>query len=420
MSSTHAVFLLIGLQQAVFCLLWSALAWFGLSRRASTTWAVTALVVTVGVMLIAQRGHLHPWLTYVLSNVALLAGILLLRHGVQRFAHVGSSWRRDVLSLALVIAALTALREVGRYDLIVLTGSTLLGLALLHVGWVVARSLREELGNRLALACAFPVSALGLSFMGRAALLSQALDPAGASIHASSAASVAIGTFFFVGLLALNLNVLALVIARLVQRLHHLSAHDGLTGLYNRRTIEQQLTEQERLLQRHGTPYALLSVDIDHFKEINDRHGHPAGDAVLRTVAGTLRSALRAPQIAARAGGEEFWLLLPHAGHSSAMALAQHLLAEVRAQPTVTHGTAVQVTVSIGVALADDAQESQEALMQRLDAALYAAKLQGRDRAVWAPPPQQRGAPITPPEPPTPPALPPPAAATPAATHFLP
>lgn len=416
MSATHAVFLLIGLQQAVFCLMWSTLAWTRLSSRASTTWAVTTLVVTAGIMLTAQRGQWHPWLTFVLSNILLLAGPLLLRHGVQRFAHVGLGWRRDVVVVAAVLVVLTVWQQTGRYNLIVLTGSALMGAALLQVGWTVARSLREELGPRMALACALPVTVLGVFFLGRVAMLAQSMDPADASIQASSVASVTIATGFFVGSLVLNLNVLALVIARLVLRLHHLSAHDGLTGLYNRRTIEQHLTQQDQQLQRNGTPYALLSVDIDHFKHVNDHHGHPAGDAVLRTVAHTLRGALQPPQAAARVGGEEFWLLLPSTGRSGAMALAQQLLAEVSTQPTVTHGATVGVTVSIGVAMADNAEESLEALMHRLDAALYAAKTQGRNRVVCAPPHSPAGPP-NPIKPPAPPAPQPPAAEIRVATH---
>jgi diguanylate cyclase len=156
---------------------------------------------------------------------------------------------------------------------------------------------------------------------------------------------------------------------------------DSLTGLRNRRGFEQAVTELQ--LQRGdlaGT--ALMMVDIDHFKVVNDRHGHVLGDKVLRAIAHVLKSNIKGRDVAARYGGEEFAVLLPETSLSGAAALGRQicsLVAHGRIKPSDGQGTIGQVTLSMGVAMAREA-ESLEELLVRADAALYSAKRLGRNR----------------------------------------
>lgn len=154
---------------------------------------------------------------------------------------------------------------------------------------------------------------------------------------------------------------------------------DLLTGLLNRRGFEREVN----LLRTAVGSGALLLLDIDNFKRINDRHGHPGGDAVLRAIGGRLAPHLRPGQILARLGGEELALFLP--GHSSQEArdLARHLCHAVRSDPFgLPGGGDVAVTVSVGGAWGSPAK--LDILMERADAALYAAKHAGRDRCLFA------------------------------------
>jgi diguanylate cyclase (GGDEF)-like protein len=166
------------------------------------------------------------------------------------------------------------------------------------------------------------------------------------------------------------------------------SITDPLTRLYNRRHIDARLAEEIARSTRHGATIALLLLDVDHLKEINDRGGHEAGDAALRAVADTLRRTCRATDLAARYGGDEFVVLLPSTRASQALELAERIRATLR---TKTRDLPAPVTLSIGIADLELAGAPQAmALFEAADAALYGAKAQGRDRAVLAPRPEAR------------------------------
>ena len=171
---------------------------------------------------------------------------------------------------------------------------------------------------------------------------------------------------------------------RLVNRLRHLSQHDSLTGLLNRRAIEQCLAREAHRLQRFNEPFSVLLVDIDHFKRINDLLGHAAGDEVLRQVAQTLAGEAREVDRVARYGGEEFCVLLPNTEHEGAMQAAERLRAAVHGQEITWGEDTVGVTISTGVACATRPDEPLDALLRRADEALYRAKAQGRNRVEFS------------------------------------
>jgi diguanylate cyclase (GGDEF)-like protein/PAS domain S-box-containing protein len=163
-----------------------------------------------------------------------------------------------------------------------------------------------------------------------------------------------------------------------------LATVDPLTGAYNRRQGDALLAAEFGRYARDGRPFAVLMLDIDHFKEINDRLGHAAGDSVLCALVGTCQSALRTIDIVVRWGGEEFLLLLPGTDATAAVVAAERVrtkLAEM--QVAAPGGSAIHLTVSIGIAVA--AGEGSDDLLRRSDMALYAAKRGGRNRTELAP-----------------------------------
>lgn len=185
-------------------------------------------------------------------------------------------------------------------------------------------------------------------------------------------------------LIGMSTDITELVELR--EQLREQAIRDGLTGLFNRRHFVEQVDRELARGRRHGHATALLLIDIDHFKHINDRFGHPQGDAVLRRVADCLRAQVRGEDTAARIGGEEFGLLLPRTAMAAATTLAERLRCCV-----ASHGGLVPdgepVTVSIGVAVAaeeTDAQGGWEPLYAQADTRLYAAKQAGRNRVVAA------------------------------------
>ncbi len=162
---------------------------------------------------------------------------------------------------------------------------------------------------------------------------------------------------------------------------------DFLTGWHNRRYLQFRLKEELARSSRERTPLVCLMLDIDHFKRINDSHGHGAGDEVLREVAQRIDAQVRASDVAARYGGEEFVILLPGTDSDKAEALAERIRRAVSTAPIiVADGVEVTVTASIGIASAEppapgaDLKSLGDALIARADVALYRAKSDGRDR----------------------------------------
>lgn len=175
----------------------------------------------------------------------------------------------------------------------------------------------------------------------------------------------------------------ALKLGDTLEALRRLATRDQLTGLLNRREFDRILNEERERALRFGHRLALLMVDIDHFKSVNDTHGHPAGDAVLREVARRLAAESRTVDRVVRFGGEEFALILMQTDAVAALDVARRMCAAIARDPIVaTETAALNVTVSVGAAVLPDDARTEAALVAAADKALYAAKQRGRNRAV--------------------------------------
>ena len=175
---------------------------------------------------------------------------------------------------------------------------------------------------------------------------------------------------------------LSLSNAKLRQTLRDQSIKDPLTGLFNRRYMEETLLREILRARRDKTCVSVLMVDLDHFKKINDAHGHPAGDAVLRAAAQHLAAMTRASDVACRYGGEEFVLVLVDCDKAAAVAKAQQMCDALRTLTIKEDGRVIAVTASFGVATAPTDAHEPEMLVAAADHALYEAKRAGRDRVV--------------------------------------
>lgn len=180
-------------------------------------------------------------------------------------------------------------------------------------------------------------------------------------------------------LIAITFTVAALHTEQQTSELQVRASRDGLTGLLNRQEFLRLAEVEARLLARARRPAAVVLADIDHFKQVNDRFGHDAGDRVLCTFAARSRQALRSTDLLGRYGGEEFVFLLPGASTAE----ARHVMHDVRQQVAHADGDGPQVTASFGVAALEPGASVGEAIAAA-DAALYRAKSQGRDRVVLA------------------------------------
>ncbi|HEY6100050.1 MAG TPA: diguanylate cyclase [Anaeromyxobacter sp.] len=170
------------------------------------------------------------------------------------------------------------------------------------------------------------------------------------------------------------------------RKLEEQSITDALTGLKNRRFFDERLHEEFRRAQRYGDYLSLIMLDLDHFKDVNDRFGHPAGDSVLRDAGALIRASIREPDICARYGGEEFAVILPKTHMSGALTVAERVWRELGGKEYAVQGSAavapatVKVTASLGIAFYPSKDISSGDLLLRFaDQALYQAKRAGRN-----------------------------------------
>jgi two-component system, cell cycle response regulator len=193
--------------------------------------------------------------------------------------------------------------------------------------------------------------------------------------------------------ISMGSHVLKVVAMDPLERAFHLtlleqSTRDPLTGLGNREAVLSEMQNRFELSMRHGRPLSAVIVDLDHFKQVNDRHGHAAGDLALRQFGELVRQVLRSTDLSGRIGGEEFLLVLPETELEGAHLLVERLRTAVETNPVRLSTGPLQVTASFGVGERHERDRDAGALMGRVDAALYRAKHLGRNRIAFADPPR--------------------------------
>ncbi len=178
-------------------------------------------------------------------------------------------------------------------------------------------------------------------------------------------------------------------VGRRNEDLRDLSITDGLTEIFNHRYLHEQLAKEVERSDRYTTALTCLMLDIDDFKEVNDRYGHPFGDQVLVTIARLIREGVRQTDVVGRYGGEEFLIIMPHTEREAALLLANRILKAVAGYPFLSGMVSVHVTLSIGLAtypFLDHGVKTKNGLLSAADQALYQAKRTGKNKTVvWQP-----------------------------------
>ncbi len=366
--------LLIVLQQGVAAPIWWLCARLGVVPRVPALhWAAAALwaACSLGLVLWAS----DTWYAHGLSNMLAPGIFLLLRLGLQLLFRAPRDDGEHLMVIVLAVLGSVGGELAGAPPAWQVWLSSLLNaFCLWRAAEVVGPLARAELGARPAGLLVWPLRAMALMFAARL-LLTLWLGEGGSLYLNDPLPSnlVILGLLMTFGLL-LHLCLGLAVALRLAGKLRALSRLDSLTGLPNRRAADEMLAQ----LLKDGAPAALLAVDVDHFKRINDEHGHLVGDRALVHLAALLRAELRAADAVARIGGEELLVLMPHSGLDAATELAERLRERVAAQALRVGGRELAMTVSIGVALRH-AVDSAESWLARADAAMYTAKRAGRN-----------------------------------------
>ncbi|MFZ2988230.1 diguanylate cyclase [Ideonella sp.] len=380
-----SAYLLVALQMLLYAGLW-LLASLALrhERSAMLHWLGYALTSALGMALIAWRPAGPPWLTGPMVALCIVGSLMLASRGVERFLAIRP---RDLEYAGLLGACLLLLLWTGpapeqahwRQALASSVAAWLLGRGAVQCWGALLR----EYGQRVALAAAAPVLAMLLL---NAALAVRAVltDPAIHNDADEHSAQVLTWTITLVAAAAFNFLFVFLVVLRLLLRMSHQARHDPLTGLLNRRAMSLVLEAEWQRQKRLGMPFSVLSLDLDHFKQINDQHGHEAGDRVLQALTQRIQPELRAVDRFARMGGEEFLILMPGcAADQDGLSTAERLRARLTADPLEAgRAGSLPISASWGVAGPQPEDAELEAVLRRVDAALYLAKHTGRNRVV--------------------------------------
>jgi len=368
---------------------------FALFAANAVILAVTALAFFAAWL--GQR-HARYWLSWIVANLLLAAsmlcvlflpddrgGPLIVVANTLLVLGMGFRWRAArefgrrpgllavVLAPALFTASLYAVPTiVGHWQRLVIVNGVMMLLSA-AVCYEFFRDRQDRLPSRYGLVAAYGILALGFSIrLGQGLVLNSDITgylPEDAMLLAG----VFAGLFHTT---ASGAFALSLAYERSAIGLREAALRDPLTGLHNRRAFEDAL-------RRHlaeGGDFAIVILDIDHFKVVNDRYGHMAGDAALRACAETIVGTLRASDLVARIGGEEFAAILPGTSAADALEVIGRVREAVAACDIVGHGAAFRITISGGVAHSSSGLDHMDKLMRAADAGLYRAKTAGRNR----------------------------------------
>ncbi|WP_298726354.1 GGDEF domain-containing protein [uncultured Ferrovibrio sp.] len=378
----------IGLQ-AVLAALALGAAWrIHHHERAATYWALGYSVMALGIVSFLLRSSWPGPVIVILGNSMVVAGHFLLNIAFATFVRRPPPWH-IFLAASLIALAGTAYWTLvdpdARARLVLVSGGIVLSCALIMRDLLTGRAPLRTIQQGRQIARLTLAGAYGLHLCINLAHI--ALLFGGPELPAFLTGGELRKTWIVWDTAVLFLfpvGIVLLTSERLLDQLDRLASHDELTGLLNRRAFNQRLAEEHSRARRARQPIAVLMLDIDHFKALNDNYGHGAGDAMLQAVTGTIGGLLRREDIFARLGGDEFCILLPGTSGAGAMRVAERVRTAMAALRVPYGKVELQQTLSIGVAIIGMAESDPAVALQAADAALYRAKDRGRNATVMA------------------------------------
>lgn len=340
-------------------------------------WGLSNILIGLGLIGVGLRGNIPDILSIPLANTVSWIGYLLILFGVRSFA--GRPARLPLYLLAVAAAALPLFlwnEPDGFVKRVVLVAVLVMACDMLLVREGLLLWRRERLASGAILAALFAPTVVLFAIRGYLAATGQL----GTELFPANDANqwvAATGTAF---LLLRGSALLLLAAERNRNTLVAIAQHDPLTGAMNRSGLERAMARIATDAGKRPGRLTLLLIDIDHFKSLNDTHGHAAGDRILQLFAEAARSELRASDVLARHGGDEFVALLPHMSTRDAVRVANRIRSAFGRALAGRDGVTLQPTLSIGVAEGNAASNELEALLEQADEALYRSKRLGRDR----------------------------------------
>jgi len=386
LSATDIAFAMNAVMQGVFCAIWLLGSWvIGDVRRAALHWSAFAGLSTLSFLALMVALHqqvpLPAEYLRAVGNLFGVAAMLALHRGIRLFVDAPLPNGTHALALVVVLVASWLGLAPEHAALRVSVNAAVLTAIAIAIAADLYRYGRDVVRRRHSWLLVVPLAAAALGFSLRGVRALWRAQAVAEEMITDSAVNVVSAIGYMTIALTFHATLMGLVVGRILAELRYRSRHDALTGLLNRRAMEERLLAQVQRSRRTGEPFAVLMLDLDHFKAINDRHGHAAGDRALQHASATLKSGLREVDAVARFGGEEFLVLMPGATLEAALPVAERLRTALVADAPRVDGAMLLLSTSIGIAQWREPEDPSHVVM-RADAALYEAKSRGRDCVV--------------------------------------
>jgi diguanylate cyclase (GGDEF)-like protein len=349
--------------------------------RTIGTWGAAMVTLAVGLAGVALRGMIPALLSVTLANTVIVIALLLALRSLRlmRGREGRDPWGWGLVALVVVLL-LTFGHVMPDYRVRVLVVSSTMALFFARGALVLHADVPDEVRHSFRFTELVLWAAAALTLARLVATLYA--NPPG--LLADGMLTVSTFLFYIVAITAATLGVLWMQIQLLQRDLVRLARVDALTGVLNRRAFLQEFEREVSRAERERGTFSLAIFDLDRFKLLNDRYGHPLGDEVLKAFTEILRVAIRKHDVIGRYGGEEFALLMPGTGEETATRVAERVRREVEGRGIEVAGRRVELTVSGGVATFGLDGHDWDSLLSAADTALYEAKAAGRNHVVSA------------------------------------
>ncbi|WP_192021756.1 GGDEF domain-containing protein [Shewanella sp. WPAGA9] len=346
---------------------------------ASWRFALANFSILIGMLLYTQRTFEPSYLHWLIADNIILVGFCLLRWGAQRLYHLNSSYQFDIGVLLVTCGFMLMVQpqaENASYLMIILS------LAASVLFFMLAKDHYTAFkANFTAFATYWlvvPIFLIGLLFFIRSVILIIYPEKVATYAAFNTEQSIPVLWTYIVLILVVNILIIGNTINRLVVKIMTLANKDPLTDLWNRNALQKKLTAEHERWLRDKVMYSVVLIDIDHFKQINDTHGHTAGDEVLKLTAKRLSKVTRKIDFLCRFGGEEFVLILPNTTEQQVLCVADKLQQTLAEIDFKWQGTPIQIQASIGCVTITESL-AVDSLLQLADKAMYEAKASGRN-----------------------------------------